>query len=143
MSSNDKLLQLVLQILHVIVAKGLDKRSGKPDSGDDGWMIQRIAQNSALLVDQRLDIHAVGCKTHAESNSGLAPDEAGHEFFQLQVDGLCSEIVTRAAVSHAEFVDGVDWVFGARAEFLREPQVVVGTLKRKHLLYEQPDISSI
>jgi len=47
-------------------------------------VVELVADDQAVLVDQPRKVQAVGGEPHPEGDRGFGPDEFGHRFFQLQ-----------------------------------------------------------
>ncbi len=65
----------------------LEDRAGgpwQPEPEDEWGVIELVADDQTVLVDQPRKVQAVGGEPHPEGDRGFGTNEFGHRLFQLQ-----------------------------------------------------------
>ena len=83
-----RLLQLRLEIGHVVVGVAEALRLAQPDAVDDGGVVQRVGDDRVLLAEQRLEQAAVGVEAGGVEDGVLHAEEARDLRLELLVHVL-------------------------------------------------------
>src|SRR5690606_21397338 len=84
------LLQLLFQIGHVVVGVAVARGLAEAHAIDDAGMVERIADDRILIIQQRLEYTAVGTETCRVEYGILRTVEIGDLLFKLLVYVLCT-----------------------------------------------------
>jgi hypothetical protein len=117
--------ELVLEVVHVVVAVDEALGLGQPHAVDDRGMVELVGDDGAFLVEERLEDAAVGVEGRGIEDGVLHAQEVGHAPLELSVDllGAADEADRGQAKAPAE--EGIIRS-GHDPGVVAEAQVVVG-----------------
>ena len=83
-----RVLQRLLELVHVVVGVAQAPRLAQADAVDDAGVIQRVADDRVLLVEQRLEQAAVGVEARRVQDRVLRPEVGAQALLELAVHAL-------------------------------------------------------
>ena len=99
-----RLLQPVLQLVHVGIGEAIAARLGKPHAVDDRGVVEAVGDDRVGLVEQRLEHAAVGVEAGGEDDRIILAEVPGDRQFELAMQRLRAADEAHRGHAEAELV---------------------------------------
>ena len=103
-ASPRRLLETILQSLHVANWRSVTLGFAQPDPVDDRGVVEAVGDNRVLFIQERLEHAAVGVEAGGEEDGVLLAEVPGDRRFELAVQRLRAADEAHRGHAEAEFV---------------------------------------